>query len=158
MKAGADFQQRGDAAAQDGAAGCRLGNAGEDLEQGGLAGAVGSDDAHNFAGRDGEGNVPESPEDFGSRRGRGRGPAGEAFPTARDFVPQRGCSDRAQPIALGEILDFDDGPAHAGGIASVLRPVRANACREICSPIASEDVAPGLGAFNTCRARGRSRM
>ena len=49
MKAGADLEQAGDAAAKIDAAGGRLGDAAEDLEQGGLAGAVAADDAEDLA-------------------------------------------------------------------------------------------------------------
>ena len=49
MKAGADFQQARDAAAQGDAPGGRLGDAAEDLEQRALAGAVAADDAEDLA-------------------------------------------------------------------------------------------------------------
>ena len=50
VKSGANLQERGDAPAQDGAAGGGFGDAREQLEQGGLARAVAADDAHHFPG------------------------------------------------------------------------------------------------------------
>ena len=45
MKAGADFQQAGHAAVEHDPAGGRFGDAAEDVEPGGLAGAIAADDA-----------------------------------------------------------------------------------------------------------------
>src|SRR5690606_3665565 len=49
MEAGADLEERADAAADLGAAVGRLRDTSEDLEQGGLAGAVAADDANDLA-------------------------------------------------------------------------------------------------------------
>ena len=62
MKAGADFEQRDDAAAQDGAPAGRFGDAREDFQQRGFARAVAADDADDFAGIDREGDVLQRPE------------------------------------------------------------------------------------------------
>ena len=50
MKAGADFQQAGDAAIDRNPAGGGFGDAAEDLEQGRLAGAIAANDADSVAG------------------------------------------------------------------------------------------------------------
>ena len=73
MEAGADLQQRADAAVELGAAGGRLRDPREDLQQGALAGAVAADDADDLAALDLEGDVLEGPERVrfaGARRRR----------------------------------------------------------------------------------------
>ena len=62
MKAGADFQQAGDAAVYRYTAAGGLGNAAEDLEQGRFAGTVAADDADAVAGLNLEVNVLQRPE------------------------------------------------------------------------------------------------
>jgi hypothetical protein len=61
MEAGADFQQAGDAPADLDPARGRLGDARQDLEQGGLAGAVVADDADQLASLDLEIDVTQRP-------------------------------------------------------------------------------------------------
>ncbi len=108
MEAGADLEQRGDAAAQAGAAGGGLGDAGKDLEERGLARAVAADDADDLAGRDIERDVAEGPE-LGLVR---RGPAAEAVLEPGEFLAQGSGADAAEMVALGEVADLDDGAAH----------------------------------------------
>jgi glutaminyl-peptide cyclotransferase len=62
IEAGAEFEQRGDAATSDDAPGGRLENAADDLQQRALAAAVGSDQADDFAAFDAEGDIAQSPE------------------------------------------------------------------------------------------------
>src|SRR5690606_8887345 len=62
VKSGADLEQAGDAAAEDGASGSGFGDTAEELEEGALAGAVAADDAEDFAFVDGEGNIAQGPE------------------------------------------------------------------------------------------------
>ena len=62
MEAGAHLEQAGRAAADPQPALGGLGDAADDLEQGGLAGAVASDQAHDFALPDLRGHVAQRPE------------------------------------------------------------------------------------------------
>jgi hypothetical protein len=62
MEPGRHFDQRADAARHLAAAAVRLQNPCQQLENGGLAGAVMADDAHRLAGPDLEGHVLDGPE------------------------------------------------------------------------------------------------
>ena len=62
MEAGADLEQRADAAARVHAAPRRVGDAREDLEQRALAGAVRADEAEDLARPDVERDVVERPD------------------------------------------------------------------------------------------------
>src|SRR5207245_2685884 len=62
MEPGPDFQKAADLAAQLDAAGRRLGDAAEDLQEGRFAGAVAADDAHDLPRLDLEGNVAQGPQ------------------------------------------------------------------------------------------------
>ena len=68
MEAGPHFEQAADAAADLDAALGGVGDLGEDLEQGALARAVAANDANDFAGRDIERNILESPDGVGFGR------------------------------------------------------------------------------------------
>jgi hypothetical protein len=57
IEAGAQFQQRGDAAVDDDRSGRGLEDAADQLQQGALAGAVAADDADRFAAPDVEGDI-----------------------------------------------------------------------------------------------------
>src|SRR5205807_1969610 len=70
MEAGANFQQRADAAVDNGTSRAGLGDAREHFEQGALAGAVAANDAHGLAVLDLERDVLEGPD-----RARGRSSA-----------------------------------------------------------------------------------
>ena len=65
MEASADFQETGDPAGQLDTPAGGVGDAGEDFEQGALAGAVAPDDADDFTLLDFEGDVFERPDDIG---------------------------------------------------------------------------------------------
>jgi hypothetical protein len=67
MKAGADFDHRGDLAGQRDDAFRRCGDPAEQLEQRALSRAVPSDDADGFAAADLEGDITKSPELLGRR-------------------------------------------------------------------------------------------
>src|SRR5437762_552120 len=79
--------------AQFGPAGGRLGDPGEDLQEGGLAGAVAADDADDLAGPDLQGHVAQGPQGAPRRLRHGRAPAPQAPPRGRegagDRLPQR---------------------------------------------------------------------
>src|SRR6185312_14899289 len=62
VEAGADFEEAADAAAQFDAAGGRLDNPSEYLEQRAFTGAVLADDADRFSGRHVEGDIFKGPE------------------------------------------------------------------------------------------------
>ena len=66
IEARAQFEQRRDAAARDDAAAGGGQDAADDLKQRALAGAIGADDAEDFAALDGESDVAQGPE-FGGR-------------------------------------------------------------------------------------------
>src|SRR4051794_29106834 len=91
MEAGADLEQADDAAAQLGAAGGRLGDAAEHLEQRRLARPVAADDPEDLARLDLEADVAQRPV-----RGRSavlcrpaRGPAAQTLPRCLDGVHDR---------------------------------------------------------------------
>src|SRR5207245_10116130 len=110
MKPGADLQQTADPPVKRDAAGGRLGDAREDLEERALAGAVAADQADDLAVVDGQVDAAQGPE-FAALRGdgglaqpaqRGGGPGGEAFAEgAGAGAPGRA----ANPVALGEVPD-----------------------------------------------------
>ncbi len=115
MKAGADFEQAADAPADDGAAFGRLGDAGEDFQERALARAVAADDADDFAALDLEGDVAERPEGFlvGGRPQAAREPVERRGGQAADFLPARArLLQRADPVALAEVVHFDDRVGH----------------------------------------------
>src|SRR5207253_1510665 len=62
IEAGAELEERGDAAAHLDAAGGRPKGAGDELEQRALAAAVAADDAERGAARELEGDVADRPE------------------------------------------------------------------------------------------------
>jgi hypothetical protein len=116
VEAGADFEERADAAVEFDGAGGGFGDAGEDFEEGGLAGAVAADDAHDFTGLDVEGDVLEGPEVFGggggfaagaeAAEGRG-GEVGEGI--AEGFVLAVGVALVGDAVFLAEVVDADGG-------------------------------------------------
>ena len=71
MKAGADFEQAAHAAVNFGKAGGGLRDAGENLQQCGLSGAVAADQADDFALLNVEGDIAQRPE-IVARRGARR--------------------------------------------------------------------------------------
>ncbi len=75
VEAGADLEKATDASVDFGPAGGGAGDAREDLEQGGFAGAVAADEAEDFAFADVERDVFEGPEGFllGAAKGLQRG-------------------------------------------------------------------------------------
>ena len=101
VEAGADLQQAGDPAADDGPAGGRFGDAAEDLQQRALARPVAADDADDLALVDLERDVLEGPEDIVrvvAVTGRCRaGGAGCKFSAGRTRRPvrraERGCRE-----------------------------------------------------------------
>ena len=115
MKAGANFEQRTNPPPNEGPAGARLGDAGEQLEQGGFAGAITADHAHNFTAANGEGDIPQGPKYIfvlqasaaAPQRGAQTAPGsarcvGEAL--AQGLVPRLG---RPDPVLFGQTLDRD---------------------------------------------------
>ncbi len=123
VEAGADLQQCADPSFEVHFAGGGFGDVGEDLEQGALAGAVVADDAEHFALFDLEVDVPERPEHAfvlplelaeplqlpevaHGRLQHGHQLAGEGVMA---FLPH------PEAVALGEVLDFDDGVGHWKG-------------------------------------------
>ncbi len=122
MKAGADFEQAGDAAAQGDAPLGRLGDAGQDLEQRALAGAVAADDAEDLALAHLEVDILERPE-FLDRVALHDLPAAQEIAGLAAEIPQLLANDIAQcgvtglpfalpavadQIALRQIFDRDD--------------------------------------------------
>ena len=108
VESGGDFDQRADPSLDGRQAGRRLEDPRQDLERGGLAGAVGADDAERLARRHLERDVAERPELLGAeqlvrarpRRGRARvtapGRAG-CRDVRRDGISWRRCQKR--PLA-----------------------------------------------------------
>ena len=108
MEAGPDLEQAADAAADRGSALGRSRDAGEDLEQRRLAGAVSPDDPERLAFLEVERDVPESPDLLVSA------PMllpGEPLADVRHRLAQRPVRglELAYPVALGETLDGDRG-------------------------------------------------
>ena len=108
MKTGPDLKEGADPAPHDDLALGRIGDPGEDLEEGALAGAVPSDDAENLAALDLEVDVLEGPE--GLLR------SSEAT-QGSDRVPHSVRETLREPLVgpvhpylvfLGEVLHLDD--------------------------------------------------
>src|SRR5262249_47029703 len=143
-------EQADNAAAQLGAAGGRLDDAAEDLEQRRFAGAVAADQADHLAGLDLEADVLQGPVRAALRVGRGaaRHPAAQAPPRGGHGVgeglAQGAIAARlagADPEALRQTFDanhryhdvtlgLDSAPRKLG---AATRPVRAGASRAIIS-------------------------
>ena len=97
MEAGADFEERADAAVDFGPAFGGASDAGEDFEQRGLAGAIAADEAEDFAFADGEGDVFEGPEHFGfGAAERGERGVQEIF----EGVAEAGVDLQSAPVLL----------------------------------------------------------
>ena len=116
VKAGADFEQRSDPAANLDTTLGRVGNPRQNLEQRALARSVPSDDAQHGAFRHREGHVAESPDSVVLRLAAGNRVPDAARPgrCARDNgVTQRAMSklSRADGIALAQPLDANRRPA-----------------------------------------------
>ena len=120
VKAGADFEQRGETTAEDRATAGRLGDARKDFQQRAFARAVAPDDADDFAGLRGKADVADGPESVGlgafpSQRCSGRflvwraifSAAAEARGDALQRVTQAGRADAAEAVQLGKGFDFD---------------------------------------------------
>jgi hypothetical protein len=106
MKASADFKERADAAADFSESGSGASDAGEKLEKSGLAGAVASDEAEDFAFVNFERNIAESPEEFSFRAAKnGKRRANKTV----ESVAEAGIGDDGAIIALREGLGVDDG-------------------------------------------------
>src|SRR5271165_2029153 len=108
VEAGADFEEAADAAVDGGVAGGGAGDAGEDLEQGGFAGAVAANQAEDFAFADIEGDVFEGPEGFlfGAAKGLQRG-ADQIF----QGVAEAGGDLRAAAVVFAQGFRVDYGGA-----------------------------------------------
>src|SRR5581483_6410318 len=110
VEAGSDLEQRADAAVDPSAAGRRLGDAREDLQQRALAGTVPADDPDDLAGPDVEREVAQRPDRrvFALRLGRRpvaerRGDTpGHPARARRQRVPEGRAADRAvgEPVLL----------------------------------------------------------
>ena len=116
VKAGADFEQAADAAAELDAAVGGLGDAAQDFEQGRFAGAVAADDADDFAGLDFEANILERPEFAGLVPGAAFPAPAKSTERSRDGAAQRFLQRRivrfatcAQVVELGQVVDADGG-------------------------------------------------
>ena len=108
MEAGADLQEGTDPTAHDDLALGRVGDPGEDLEEGALAGAVPADDAEDFAAFDLEVNVLEGPEGVLRLRGLPEGPQGVAHGVRETLREPLVGPVYADLVFLGEVLHFDD--------------------------------------------------
>src|SRR6185436_11845018 len=98
MEARPDLDQRRDAPIEADLSGSRRGDAGQQLEQGALAGAIRADDAKRFAARHGEVQIAQRPE-------------GTPIATAEPSQPRarrRGRVPwRRHQVALGKTIDLD---------------------------------------------------
>src|SRR5262249_45947209 len=109
VKAGAELEQRADPPTGDDPAGGRLEDAGDQLEERRLAGAVPADQAERLPRRDLERHIAQSPD---VARGR---------PAARDDrVLQRPVRPLGDPEALRDAIDDD--PAGGGHPCSRVTP------------------------------------
>jgi len=90
VKAGADLEQRGDPAANGDAPRRRLGDAREDLQQGGFARAVAADDADDFAALHLERHVAQRPKFLGLKTGCPTG-SGARVSARRGATCRAGC-------------------------------------------------------------------
>lgn len=120
VKAGADFEQAGNAPFDFDLSTGGGGDAREDFEQGAFAGAVAPNDAENFALFDGEGDVAQRPDGFGAGGGvlcadfeQGVGFAARARPPDFEVVGERAGADLSETVGFGEVFDGDDG-GHGG--------------------------------------------
>ena len=127
VEAHAQFQQGGDPPLDAHPAGGGLGGAGDDLEQGALAGAVDAEDAERLAGRDPEADVTQHPGLVVA------GPAGEPLGGARPLA-------RVTLVGLADLLDVKG--AHQS--SSTSSPTRVRKKR-----------APRTRAPRVSRPRGR---
>ena len=100
-------------------AGGGRGDAGEDLEQGALAGAVAADDAEDLALLDLEGDVLEGPDVsvtvvvvFLADLQGGIGFAPELGPGTVEVVPQGSRAHRAKTVVLREVFNLNDDITH----------------------------------------------
>src|SRR5690242_8710976 len=114
MEAGADFEERADAAVDFRPAFGGASDAGEDLEQRGFAGAIAADEAENFAFVDVERNVFEGPEGFGlaaAEEGKRR-----AQRAAEMVAEQRALLKRSAVVELREAFAVNDGVKHSWNV------------------------------------------
>lgn len=96
VEAGAEFEERGDAAVDGDAAVVGLGQAGDEAEQGAFAGAVGADDGHVFALFDAKGDIAEGPESL----------VGSAPEPIDDALPEE-LTVSVAGERLGDVLELD---------------------------------------------------
>src|SRR5262249_39404417 len=120
VESGPNLQQARHPALDSDAAGARLGDAGEDLEESGLAGAVAADDAHHLTAFHFEGDTFQRPE-FLHRVAYDQRPAAqyvgggtrEPACAARDHIAQGDVALTfglvADQILLADALGADDG-------------------------------------------------
>ena len=108
MKAGADLQEGADPTAHDDLALRWVGDAGEDLEDGALAGAVPADDAEDLAALDLEVDVLEGPEGVLRLCGLPEGPQGVAHRIGDALREPFVGLIRPDLVFLGEVLHLDD--------------------------------------------------
>src|ERR1044072_6080355 len=101
MEAGAELEQRDDAAADLDLAAGGLDDPREEAEERRLAGAVAADQADGVAGLDGEGHVSQGPDFGGLRRA-----------TGRDEVLQRPALPRVDLEATRDAVDRDLARSH----------------------------------------------
>ena len=105
VKAGANFQQTGDAAAQGDAAGGGASDAADDFEKCAFAGTVGTDDAEDFAGFEREIDVLEGP-----KSGRRLAAASEGVAQGNEILG----AAFGVGVAFGQMGNFDDGHIKRG--------------------------------------------
>src|ERR1700730_16681932 len=109
METGPDLQQAGDTSAQDHLAAGRPGNSREDLEQGGFARSISSDNADHFASLHFERDFAERPELVFRRSAPS---TTKSNPDPTEFIPKPGCPHGSQSITLGQLLYLDDRALH----------------------------------------------
>src|SRR5208283_5284925 len=110
MKAGADFEQAADTPVNFRPAGGGLRDARENLEQGGLAGAIPPDEAENFALANLQGNILEGPEGFLVRAAEDREGRAES---PRDGIAQEAAGSlQTAAVTLADSGSLDDRHAH----------------------------------------------
>lgn len=105
VEAGAEFEERGDAAGGDDSSAGGLHDAGDDLEEGAFAGAVRADEGEDFAGFHGDGDIAEGPEilraGFVEKRNGGEKPVRRG---GEERIDLRDVLDGYQPLIISDIL------------------------------------------------------
>ena len=128
MEAGADFQEAADSAVNDRSAGGWLGDAGEDLQEGALAGAVSADDADDLAWLDPEGDIPERPEGVVAVGGRAEvadSAEGRLESIHEGFAEGPiGLGLQADLVLLAQPIDYDRWFSHSYATSAKKRSLR----------------------------------